>query len=335
MCGNKTFVSDEVLVNVVPPASGWMNNDTWHTSSWTDDITKVGIYPVTITARLEDYPGIPPVTASFTLTVIDECETAIIDPLGQTMVPPTHTVMISTEPTNTTFLPFTDNVAQKYGDTKVCRDKNCYILESYPFTTLFPPESGLLFIDPWTISVDTFDLADVGVYTLTIECVLVNYPDVAPASTNTTLTILHPCVTTTWIDPDLHDLNFYMGDLGSLKPSTQTFQMVEDKFALSLENSTFCGERIFYISSYDWLSLKVPLDPWGPGALFEISVYTDDTSKVGTYEVELVTRLADYPTVLPSRVLFTVNIVLANNALPYFEPKLPSQITLEITPNPE
>ena len=64
------------------PASGLLNTDYWTLSTLTNNIADVGVYTVTITVAMVTYTTVLPITVSYTLTVVDPCSTAVIDPLG-------------------------------------------------------------------------------------------------------------------------------------------------------------------------------------------------------------------------------------------------------------
>ena len=81
-CGPKIFVANDPKVVVSPPASGATNTDPWTISCVTNDITLVGVYIVTVTASLANYPLVAPVTSTFVLTIIDECQVAVLDNLS-------------------------------------------------------------------------------------------------------------------------------------------------------------------------------------------------------------------------------------------------------------
>ena len=64
------------------PVSGLLNTDYWTLSTLTNNIADVGVYTVTITVAMVTYTTVLPITVSYTLTVVDPCSTAVIDPLG-------------------------------------------------------------------------------------------------------------------------------------------------------------------------------------------------------------------------------------------------------------
>lgn len=148
----------------------------------TNDILQVGIYTVTITIGLALYPTVTPYPATYTLEVYDNCATAIIDNLGQAVGPVSYVVLLAPGPTVAPFNPFSDNVAAQYLNPTICGPKAYTIVEAYPFVAIVPPASGVVETDPWSLSVETPNIPDVGIYTATLECTLVNYPLVPPVS---------------------------------------------------------------------------------------------------------------------------------------------------------
>ena len=76
--------------------------------------------------------------------------------------------MLATGPTVTTFDPFIDNVAVMTSTPSICGPRTYSIVEAYAWASLISPAAGLEFTNPWTLSIDTLDLTDVGTHTLTI-----------------------------------------------------------------------------------------------------------------------------------------------------------------------
>jgi hypothetical protein len=60
------------------------------------------------------------------------------------------------------------------------------------------PSSGQdPFVDDWTLTCLSTNLADVGVYnTVTLKVVLQDYPNIAPAYQTLSITVQHYCTTT-------------------------------------------------------------------------------------------------------------------------------------------
>ena len=71
-------------------------------------------------------------------------------------------------PTLTSFDPFTDNFAVWKSIPSICGPRTYSIIEAYTWASLISPAAGLEFTNPWTLSIDTLDLTDVGTHTLTI-----------------------------------------------------------------------------------------------------------------------------------------------------------------------
>lgn len=123
---------------------------------------------MTVSVTLLSYPAVTPFTASFILTVYDKCATATVDNLGQSLSVLTYVVIQATGPTTLEFQPYSDSVGQEYANPSICGSKSYTILEGYPFVSISPPASGLVFNDPWLISIQTSSLLDVGLYTATV-----------------------------------------------------------------------------------------------------------------------------------------------------------------------
>jgi hypothetical protein len=193
MCGPKTYTTNNALALISPPASGLVDSDFWDISTVTNNYADVGNYTVTLTVMMTNYPSVPAITVNYPLTVYDQCEVAMIDSLGQAISSLTFKDWLDPYPANTTFLPFTDDVATSYNNITICRDKVYTILEGYSFVTLTPPASGNNFIDPWMIAVNTSLLSDVGPYNATLQCSLLNYPNAVPLNVTFYITIKHPC----------------------------------------------------------------------------------------------------------------------------------------------
>lgn len=199
ICGAKTFVSNDPKVVVTPPTTGLVNTDPWTISCVTNNISLVGVYTVTITASVIPYPTVFVLPITFTLTIIDNCATASLDTQGQVFPTIQFIVMLALGPTLTPFNPFTDNVALWYTNPSICGPRTYSIVEGYTWATLIPPPPilpGLEYIDPWTLSVETVDIADFGPYTLTIVASLTNYPTATPTQLIASINIVHPCTLT-------------------------------------------------------------------------------------------------------------------------------------------
>jgi hypothetical protein len=212
ICGDKTHVSNQALAVVAQPASTLVNLDPWTITSITNNYADVATYTVTITISLINYPTVAPVTVSYLLTVFDNCATATIDNLGQALGSINYVVLLALGPTTIDFLPYTDNVAQSYSNPPICGPKVYTLIEGYPFVTLIPPASGLDYTDAWTISVETPNIPEVGMYIATFEGTLTSYPTATPTSLSLTIEIVHPCTLTLFNGQALMPMVFYFGD---------------------------------------------------------------------------------------------------------------------------
>ena len=97
-CGNKAYTSSDTLATIIPPAT-LPNTEPWTISAFTNDPLQVGARLVSITASLVSYPLVTPVVVIFTLTVVDDCETALVQNGGQTLKKMSYLPMFSETPT--------------------------------------------------------------------------------------------------------------------------------------------------------------------------------------------------------------------------------------------
>lgn len=194
ICGQKQYTTDKpLLTSILSPISA-PESSPWTISAFTNDPLKVGSHVVTISSSLKNFPGVPSVTVSFTLVVIDDCETAVVQ--AQSLANMSYVLMYATEPTIQAFLPFSDNVAIKFANEQICGPRLYTILEGYTFIQLSPPASGNEFFDQWTFTLESADMAEIGSYETTIEVRLKNYPSSSPATVRFTTAIMHPCTVT-------------------------------------------------------------------------------------------------------------------------------------------
>ena len=91
------------------------------------------------------------------------------------------------------FISFQDSSSLAKSNPSFCGPKS--YVASDPLISITPPASGLLDTDPWTISAQTADVAQLGVHTVTITASMVNYPSVPSVSVTFLLTVtnFHPC----------------------------------------------------------------------------------------------------------------------------------------------
>ena len=77
-CGPKQYTTSDPITSIAPPTSGFPDTDLWTFSAFTNNKLQVGVHSVTINATLVNYPSVPARLVTFTVTVIDNCETAIL-----------------------------------------------------------------------------------------------------------------------------------------------------------------------------------------------------------------------------------------------------------------
>lgn len=65
------------------------------------------------------------------------------------------------------------------------------------FASIAPPAVGLNdLVDNWTLTFLSTNLADVGVWTVTLKAELQQYPTITPATTTVNVTVVAGCVST-------------------------------------------------------------------------------------------------------------------------------------------
>jgi len=102
--------------------------------------------------------------------------------------PAAVTYTVTTAAITSAFAVATDDVSTLSGIVGVCGPYTYTILEGYSFTLV---DSALA-----TLTVVTNIMADIGVYTATMEAKLTNYPAAAPVLVSFSITIVDPCLTT-------------------------------------------------------------------------------------------------------------------------------------------
>lgn len=123
---------------------------------------------MTVTAQLVNYPAVPAVSASFTLTVIDQCQTASLTNLGQVLPALAYVPFKATSPAIETFLPFRSDVALQYADPAICGPINYAVLEGYAFLKIGKPFLDQ-YVDRWSLSLETTTLTDIGKHQATVQ----------------------------------------------------------------------------------------------------------------------------------------------------------------------
>jgi hypothetical protein len=88
----------------------------------------------------------------------------------------------------------------------------------------------------------------------------------------------------------------------------------------------YCGERLYTLTAYSFLTLIPPSDPWS--GKYTISLSTANAANVGTYSATLQVSLVTYPNVVPLKIDFSVTLVQLVNKPPKFATTLASSQTI-------
>jgi len=134
-------------------------------------MTKIGTYPVTLSASLTSYPAVTAVTKTFTATLLDPC-------LTTTLTLPTamsnFSLAYGNGPYSQTFMPATDSKATAAGVSSLCGPRVYSIVEATPaaFMTITSPTAGQEYTSAWTLSALTSSCADRGSWTVTLRASL-------------------------------------------------------------------------------------------------------------------------------------------------------------------
>ena len=122
-------------------------------------------------------------------------------------------LMYASGPTEQTFLPFSDSVAIQFANESICGPRTYTIVEGYTFLQLVPPAIGNEFFDPWTLTLESSNLLEIGSYETTMSVTLTNYPTSTPAVVTFTTSILNPCFGTTLTIFRLLPMTFMVGSI--------------------------------------------------------------------------------------------------------------------------
>ena len=151
------------------------------------------------------------------------------------------------------------------------------------------------------ITLFTTSASDKGTHSLAIQSWIELNPSDRLAETEITLTfeiLIDPCLDGNELYPvSFDDMAFKIDHFS--EPTEQTFDIVTDKVGL-------CGPVIYSISG-NYLSDLVTLE----AAKRAISVFTDSGLDVGTYQVDVLASLQDYPVLtneLGITMSFTVTV---------------------------
>jgi len=150
----------------------------------------------------------------------------------------------------------------------------------------------------WTLEAMSKDRADAGVWNVTLQATLQNYPTISPAKQVIIgATIISSCLLTQIRLQSLSDLSSFV--LGPA--TTQTFMAATDSQSDSYGQANVCGSFVYSISPTKFLSLDAP------NRLITLS--SNDTAAIGTYTATLTATLESYPAVPAAISSFKVNLV--------------------------
>jgi hypothetical protein len=96
------------------------------------------------------------------------------------------------------FLPATDPDTIATSMSDLCGNRVYSIVETAAqnIVKITPPANGLIFADKWTLTCQSNNLADVGVYTFTLKAALELYSTSTFATKTFQVTVLNICLTT-------------------------------------------------------------------------------------------------------------------------------------------
>ena len=142
-------------------------------------ITDTGVHSATFNAKLTNYPAVANVQVGFTITITNPCLTTTLT-LPTALVAATITSQ-SGVGNSQSFAPATDSAATTAAISGLCGNRLYSIVEApvQGFVSIVPPAAGL---DPltntWTLSCLSTNLADVGIWTVTLKAALELYPTI-------------------------------------------------------------------------------------------------------------------------------------------------------------
>jgi hypothetical protein len=95
-------------------------------------------------------------------------------------------------------MPATDTAADLALVPGLCGPRVYTILEAQPslFIPIVMPADSLEFTSPWTLPALSNSFVDVGVWTVTLQASLLNYPTIAAVTQVMTATVIDPCLST-------------------------------------------------------------------------------------------------------------------------------------------
>jgi len=198
------------------------------------------------------------------------------------------------------------------------------------FASIIPP-LGDKFVYEWELRLVSKSIVDVGIWQMTLRASLQDYPAVLPAEVTFKATVLEACINTTILQKFITPIFFTIGDFA---PKKYLFSQFEDSDAKILQQSNFCGPRVYELTDdLPFISIIEPKDPWTEK--YEIYVNTTNRIYLGEHHCTLKVSLKNYPGVTSLLAEFIVTITDLPNNLPFFQPKLPDAATILMTREPE
>ena len=150
LCGPRVYtivqITPQGFVSIIAPTTN-LYSSNWTLSMLSTNYSDVGVWTVTVQAKLANYTGVSAATKAFTLTVVDPCFTAVIDNKGQTLSNMSFVARFPT-PSTQTYIPFTDSVVLAALIDSICGPYQYTIVEGYSYVSLVSSFSGNS-IDPW------------------------------------------------------------------------------------------------------------------------------------------------------------------------------------------
>jgi hypothetical protein len=147
-----------------------------------------------------------------------------------------------------TFMPAVDSVATAAGINNICGNRAYSIVETIPaaFTTITSPAPSNVFTTAWNLTFKTNLLSVVGVYTVTLQAKLVDYPSVTPATVQFVVTVWHICHTATITSQPMNPIPYQL-KFNITAPTIQNFTMHADSTGFAYANAMICEIKTYVV----------------------------------------------------------------------------------------
>lgn len=135
-----------------------------------------------------------------------------------------------------------------------------------PFVQLVPGPAG----SDYMLAIGTNSLTDVGIWTISLNALSIDYPAMTSVQTTIQLEVQHPCVNTKlFIDPPIAAMNYTLGT----QELTSSFK-VTDSFSTMINGQMACGAASCEPDlTYSFMQIMKPLTTSND---FKIYVSTSD-----------------------------------------------------------